>query len=109
MFAGYNLTNNTIKTDHCVKQKSITNDLHVCNGRRTERSSLQSKRKFLRLLGEQRRKRGEREARARREARKNIHFVLLPSRATRVSRSPHFHICSPKMRKNLHLFQSSVD
>ena len=53
------------------------------------RPSLQNRREFLRISGEQRRKRGEREASAKREWRaRGGALALLPSRATRASRSP---------------------
>ena len=47
---------------------------------------------FWRILGEQMRKRGEREARF------FFFSALFPSRATRASRSPRFRLCSPKIR-----------
>ena len=56
-------------------------------------SSLQNRRNFLRISGEQRRKRGERELRA-----------ILPSHATRASHSPRFRLCSPEIRKKSRLF-----
>ena len=56
--------------------------------------SLQNRRNFLRISGEQRRKRGEREA----------FLALLPSQATCASRSPRFRLCSPEMRQKLRLF-----
>ena len=45
-----------------------------------------------------RRKQGEREVRNAQS------FALLPSRAYRASRSPHFRVCPPKIRKKLRLF-----
>ena len=56
--------------------------------------SLQNRRNFLRISGEQRRKRGDREA----------FLALLPSHATCASRSPRFRLCSPEMRQKLRLF-----
>ena len=61
--------------------------------------SLQNRRNFLRILGEQRRKRGEHVRRNAKILKKQL--SLLPSHATRVSRSPRFRLCSPKIRKNI--------
>ena len=70
--------------------------------------SLHNRRIFLRISGEQRRKRGESEASAKRKLRasdpplaRNSRFAL----ATRWPRFlPRFRLCSPKIRKKLRLF-----
>jgi len=61
-------------------------------------NSLQNRRDFLRILGEETRKRGEREARVTRAGR-SAKKSLLPARVTRASRSPRFRVSSPKIRK----------
>ena len=59
--------------------------------------SLQNRRNFLRISGEQRRKRGEPKARVVCEGRSNSSF-------TPATRSPCFRLCSPEIHKKLHLF-----
>ena len=64
-----------------------------------QQRSLRNRRNFLRISGEQRQKRGEREARVACEGR--IFLALLPSHTTRASRSSRFRLCSPEIRKKI--------
>ena len=71
------------------------------------KSSLLNRRKFFSYFRKTEAKLnpGEREARvAREETRTKKNSVLLPSFATRVSRSPRFRLYSSKMRKKIRLF-----
>ena len=60
-------------------------------------ASLQNRRNFLRILGEWRRKGGEREARVAREG-KSAPLLARNSRFALASRSPRFRLYSPKCR-----------
>ena len=62
--------------------------------------SLQNRRDFLRISGEQRQKRGQREARVACEGRIDF-LAILPSHVTRTSRSPRFRLCSPEIRNKI--------